>query len=487
MYHNFPYSTPEAQGVPSAAIAKWIRRIRSLEYVHSFMLLRHGHVIAEAWTDPYQPEFKHRLFSTTKSFTSAAIGFAMAEKRLTLDDKIVSFFPEAKDWNVSDKMKTVTIRNLLTMSSGHNTCAICTYLDNDGDPARKLKNWVKGFLESPLVFEPGTKFCYNSGCSYMLSAILRKITDLNLMEYLQPRLFAPLGIEPGERETCPMDIDIGGWGMKLRTADLAKYGQLLLQKGKWNGKQILPWEYFELATSKQISNAPENPQPVTDPEYICPDWEQGYGFQFWRCQNNSYRADGAFGQYIVVMPDQDMVLVATSGLVNMQRILTATWELILPELKERAITDNFCAQAEVASLCRSLHMPLQQGDLTKRGEDATYEFEENSLKIRSCNVSFQEDSCEFVFHTASAPEKLSAGFGYWKFSFCKFDDFETTRYASSAAWNEQGELELTVCKVETPFFTRIRFVFDDDKLTIHEKTVRRFRTADWPVLNATKK
>ena len=283
---NFVFQTavPETVGVSSKAVLDFARRLSDMEYIHSFMLLRHDKLVAQTWWDPFKPEYKHELFSASKSFTSVAVGIAQAEGYLKLTDKLVSFFPEKLNSKVSPRMRQVTLQNLLTMASGHDKCPLLSL--------HPLQDWVQGFLESELQFDPGTKFIYNSAATYMLAAVVRKTTGQNVIDYLQDRIFRPIGIKAEKWDSCTQGTNIGGWGFWLRTEDLLRFGRLLLNNGRWNGRQLIPENYVKEATSFQIDNS-VNEQP---------DWKLGYGYQFWRTSFNSYRGDGACGQYIVVMP-----------------------------------------------------------------------------------------------------------------------------------------------------------------------------------------
>jgi CubicO group peptidase (beta-lactamase class C family) len=230
------------------------------------MFLRHGKVIAEGWWEPYSPDLRHTLYSTSKSFTSTALGLAVSEGLLSVEDKVISFFPDQLPDTVSAALKAMSVKNLLTMSAGQ-----------DPDPTRIIPardtNWVSAFLALPVVDDPGSRFLYNSMATYMLSAIVQKVTGENLIDYLTPRLFEPLGIEGMDWEVDPKGINTGGWGLRLKTTDMAKFGQLYLQQGVWNGQQILPAEWIEEATAAQIEQAPEAPPAVIDSS----DWLQGYG------------------------------------------------------------------------------------------------------------------------------------------------------------------------------------------------------------------
>ena len=316
-----PRSEPEAQGVSSAQIRDFVEAANEkIDTLHSLMVVRHGHVVAEGWWAPEGPAKPHVLHSLSKSFTSTAVGLAVAEGKLSIDDTVLSFFPDDVPETPSDNLKKMRIRDLLTMSTGHQTQP--TF--NSETP------WVKTFLEHPVPHKPGTHFQYNSPATYMCSAIVQKVTGQSVLEYLTPRLLGPLAIETPEWLESPQGVSVGGWGLLLRTEDIAKFGQLYLQRGKWQGKQLVPAEWIEQATSKQVSNG-------SDPSR---DWDQGYGFQFWRCRHGAYRGDGAFGQFCIVLPEQDAVITITADTKDMQAELNVVWEHLLPAFQDGALPAN---------------------------------------------------------------------------------------------------------------------------------------------------
>jgi CubicO group peptidase (beta-lactamase class C family) len=260
-----PRSTPEAEGVSSDSIFAFLNATsKSKTEFHSFMLLRHGKVIAEGWWNPYGPDLKHTLYSCSKSFTATAIGFAVNEKKLSLDDKIIKFFPHDLPDTVSNWLGELTVKDALMMSDGQ-----------EPDPSfivsSKDTNWIKGFLSTPILHEPGTTFLYNSLGTFMLSAIVQKATGERTLDYLKPRLFAPLGITGMDWETNLQGINTGGWGLRLKTEDMAKFAELFLQKGKWNGKQILPASWVEEASTMKIMQDPNAPQSKKDSRIGCRD------------------------------------------------------------------------------------------------------------------------------------------------------------------------------------------------------------------------
>ena len=343
---QFPRSTPEAHGISSAALLTFVQTIeQQIDALHSFMLLRHGQVVAEGWWSPYAADEPHMLFSLSKSFTSTAIGLAVAEGRLAVTDRVLSFFPEEAPAEVSDNLAAMRIHDLLAMATGH-TEDTTAYLRQDPDG-----NWARAFLARPVDRTPGTHFVYNSGATYMLSALLQKITGMTLVEYLRPRLFDPLGIDYATWDSCPRGINVGGWGLWITTDSIARFGQLYLQQGRWQGQQLVPTDWVATASTKQVSNG-------SKPES---DWEQGYGYQFWRCRHNAYRGDGAFGQYCIVMPEQDAVLAITSGLKDMQAPLNVIWEKLLPSLGDQPLPPDVAAHNTLTRKLATLVRPPMQG------------------------------------------------------------------------------------------------------------------------------
>ena len=322
-----PRSTPEAQGVSSAGVRAYLEAAdREVKSMHSFMLVRHGHVVAEAWWKPQTPETAHQLWSLSKSFTSTAVGLAVADGKLKLEDPVLKFFPDEAPAEVSDHLRAMTVKDLLTMTCGHETEVKLSMTDT--------VPWVRAFLAHPVPHAPGTHFQYNTPGTHMLSAIVRKVTGETVLEYLQPRLFAPLGIDHPEWPASPQGNTIGGWGLKVRTEDIAKFGQLYLQKGQWQGKSLIPAPWVEQASARQVPNAAGRKNPDES------DWAQGYGFQFWRCRHGAYRGDGKDGQFCLVLPEQDAVVAITAETGDMQQELNVVWDHLLPALQKGPLPEQ---------------------------------------------------------------------------------------------------------------------------------------------------
>jgi CubicO group peptidase (beta-lactamase class C family) len=342
-----PRSTPEAQGVSSKAVRDYIETAdRQINTMHSVMVVRHGHVIAEAWWKPEAADKPHVLWSLSKSFNSTAVGLAIEQGKLSLNDPVLKFFPADAPANPSDNLKAMTVRDLLTMTCGHDT-------EPKIGPAGPS---VKQFLAHPVVYKPGTHFQYNTMGSYVLSAIVTKVTGQTELEYLKPRLFEPLGIENPQWDTSPEGNSLGGYGLSLRTEAIAKFGQLYLQHGMWNGKQLIPRNWVEQATSKQVPNDSESHSKMG------PDWRQGYGFQFWRCTHNAFRGDGAAGQFCLVIPDKDVVIAITAQTGNMQGELNVIWDKLYPAFEDHPLPDDAAGQEALKEVTAHLEAhPAKKG------------------------------------------------------------------------------------------------------------------------------
>jgi CubicO group peptidase (beta-lactamase class C family) len=465
---ELPRQTPESQGIPSAAIAAFVNAMEQspANELHSFILLRHGVVIAEAWWSPYAPDRPHMLFSLSKSFTSTAIGLAVAERRLSVDDPVISFFPELLPEQISDNLRAMKVRHLLSMSTGH---------DFDTMPALfmdKENKWIKAFLACPVAHEPGTYFLYNTGASYMLSAIIQKLTGETLLDYLRPRLLEPLEIDTARWEMSPEGICMGGFGLFTKTDAIAKFGQLYLQKGLWNGKQLIFEAWVDEATSCHIPNDRDPNSGV--------DWRQGYGYQFWRCQHNAYRGDGAFGQYCVVMPEQDAVLAITAGVANMQFVLTAVWDHLLPAMTENPLPEQPQSQETLKQNLNSLAYLPPKGEVTSpmaaQISGNTYMMNSNTLIIRhvatsltKVGFSFSEKNCTVTFSTSNANYEIVTGLGEWIEGTTALFEPDYPHVVASAIWKTDNTLQVTVRGYETPFVYTLDCKFEGDQLRIDGK------------------
>jgi CubicO group peptidase (beta-lactamase class C family) len=473
MQSVLPHSSPEAQGIASAAILAFLADAeQNLHDLHSFMLLRHGHVVAEGWWAPYAPEHPHMLYSLSKSFASTAVGLAVAEGRLSVADHVVEFFPDELPETVSEQLAAMQVRHLLSMSTGH---AVDTTGSMREHPAG---NWVAAFLAQPVAHEPGSWFLYNSGATYMLSAILHKLTGETLLDYLQPRLFAPLGITEPTWESCPRGVNVGGWGLSIKTEEIARFGQLYLQRGEWQGQQLVPAAWVAEATSSQVDNNNGHSQNV--------DWLQGYGYQFWRCQHGAYRGDGAFGQFCVVLPEQDTVIAITAGVSNMQAVLDRIWRHLLPAIAATPLPANLADQEQLCDTLAGLALQPQAGEASAPAaatvSGRTYTFAPNDQQIDAIGFDYGSTGCTVTWRTKWGRQETTIGAGEWCKSTAPFDWRGPRPVAASGAWTAPDIYVMQLCFYETPHCATISCRFDGNSLFYDAKLNVSFGPTDLPQL-----
>ncbi len=407
-----PRSTPEAQGISADTILEFVKAADQQSdtdhAIHSFMLVRHGHVVAEGWWSPYGPDIPHKMFSLSKSFTSTAVGLAVTEGKLSLDDTVLSFFPEDAPPHPSAYLKAMRVRDLLIMSSGQDSNTVAHLDLAMRNAARSGEDMVKAFLAAPVSCKPGTLFIYNTPGTYALSAIVQEVTGETEFDYLKPRLFEPLGIENPTWDASPQGITWGGVGLNIRTEDIARFGLLYLQKGKWNGKQLLPAAWVEAATARQTSNG-------SDPTS---DWDQGYGYLFWRCRHGFYRGDGAFGQFCIVMPQQDAVLAITSGTRDMQAVMNLVWDKLLPGMHPTPLPANAESDKKLERALAGLVLHQPQGAANSptaaQVSGRTYLFPANAQNIDSVMLRFKGPDATLVVNSHGKEYRIGCGSGVWK-------------------------------------------------------------------------
>jgi CubicO group peptidase (beta-lactamase class C family) len=467
---GLPRSSPEAQGIASSALLAFIDAAdNDLDALHSVMLVRHGQVVAEGWWSPYHAAAPHALFSLSKSFTATAVGLAVAEGKLSVDDEVLKFFPDDAPANPSDQLKAMRVRDLLRMSTGHQT-----------EPAFRnaAEPWTKIFLAHPVPHKPGTHFLYNTAATYMLSAIVQKATGQTVLDYLGPRLFEPLGIEHPTWGASPQGVTLGGYGLSVRTEDIARFGQLYLQKGKWRGQQVIPESWVGAATALQTSNG-SNPKS---------DWDQGYGYQFWRCRHGAYRGDGAFGQFCIVLPEQDAVIAITSGLKDMQAVLNLVWDHLLPAMKPESLPANAEAQSQLERRLASLVLRPQDGSVTaaaaKRVSGKKYVFPPNERTLEAITLETKDENGEvtLIARFDGADQRIPCGRGVWKKGRLAYGNFSAQPAAASGAWTGDDIFTAKICFYETPFIITLSLKFADDKLLLDSEANVAFGPTKQPRL-----
>jgi CubicO group peptidase (beta-lactamase class C family) len=465
-----PRSAPEAQGISSAAILEFVKAAdRQVKEMNSFMLVRHGQVVAEGWWTPYSPETPHMLYSLSKSFTSTAVGLAVSEGKLSIDDEVLKFFPEDAPAAPTNNLKAMRVRDLLCMSTGHQTEPRLTETNEF--------SWTKTFLAQPVPHKPGAHFLYNTPGTYMQSAIVQKVTGQTVLDYLRPRLFEPLGIENPTWGTSPQGISLGGYGLNVRTEDIAKFGQLYLQKGRWHGKQLVPAAWVEAATARQTSNG-SNPKS---------DWDQGYGYQFWRCRHGAYRGDGAFGQFCLVMPERDAVVAITSGARDMQAVLNLIWDQLLPAMQSAPLPANEVARKELETALSKLVLPMPQGaassPLAAKISGKRFVFPTNAQKLESITYdSGDGHTPALVVRMNGVDYRLASGHGAWLNGRMAHGSLTNQPVAVAGAWIADDTYTAKFCFHETPTSMTANLKFSGDQLFLDAEYNVTFGPTKFPQL-----
>lgn len=296
----------------------FVQQVTKNELNVSSLRILQGGKPAGAW-DVTRDE-RRLQHSVSKSFTSMAVGLALEEGKLSLETKLSDFFSYSTTHKSANPMipspGEITLYELLTMSTGHDNPPLWVHERN----TLIEKDWAKYYLSLPLDRTPGEQFTYSSGDTFMISALVQAAVGETVRDYLVPRLFTPLGIYDVEWESSPLGVTLGCTGLKISNEELTRFGQLLLNEGKWNGERLLPESWITYATRKHINTPAEG------------DWGVGYGCQFWMCTHGAYRADGAHGQLLIVLPDKEAVIAINSEENNIQGIMDTVWSELYPQL-----------------------------------------------------------------------------------------------------------------------------------------------------------
>jgi CubicO group peptidase (beta-lactamase class C family) len=443
MAKPLPRSAPRAQQVDPTAVTAFLDALEGNPDIemHSLMVVRHGHVVAEGWWAPYTAERRHLLYSLSKSFTSTAAAFAQAEGLLDLDDRVLAHFPELDSEVVDPRSRSLTLRHVASMASGHTRETVDeAFAIDPSEP-------VRGFLLIPPDREPGTVFAYNQPCTYTLASVIQRNAGMPLTEYLRPRLFEPLGIEDVGWRAWPPGRELGFTGLHARTEDVAKLGLLHLQRGRWGDLQLISEEWVAAATSKQVDN----------PDHPAADWRQGYGFQFWMARHG-YRGDGAFGQLCVVLPEHDTVVATTARTEQLQAILDALWAELLPGLGRT--TEAAGVEDRLERRLRSLQLPTCTGDPAPRTWapwlSGTFEVARAMVEgqchsaITGIEVRRDERGLQLELSEQDNALTVALGTGEWAVSEPPDRHGRVIPVAASGGWFDEQTLKVAVIFLETP-------------------------------------
>lgn len=462
-----PSDYPENHGLSSRALYDLFGQIEQRElHLNSFMLLQDGKVTAEFWREPYRKEIPQLLYSLSKSFTSIAVGIAWDKGLLDLDDPVILYFPDKMPDVVSPKLARMKIRHLLSMTAGHDY--------NIYAAVEAEQDWAAAFLAQEVALEPGTHYLYSTHSTYMLSAIIERVTGQSLVDFLMPSLFEPLSIPRPEWETCPLGVTAGGMGLSLTTESVAKFGLMLLDNGIYEGKRIVSERYLALATAEQSDNRMANAGKI--------DSMQGYGYQFHMCRRGCYRGDGSFGQMCFVAPKEKIVIAMTASFRSM-RELQIMLDLIYEHLLDRLeIEETAISESEPKSLqhqlsrMTKLYLPSAHPLSSDPGihlPNRRYSLSDNAHGLRE--LAFMEGANErqtelqFIYRDSRRNKRLRFSFSkpfLSKSLFTKdLSDHEQTVIAY-ATWETSHQLKLTLYYIETPYVVTYRLVFLDKTLEL---------------------
>ncbi len=409
-----PRATPESQGIPSAAVLKLIDRLEAQHgMVHSYMLIRHGKVVAEGWWAPFDATTPHALFSISKSFVSMGIGYAVNDRKMMLNDRVAWFFPDCVPADADEEVHEMRVRDLMSMASGqkHDTF--------DAMLAAAPGEAPREFFKAPIGNPPGMLFRYMSGNTAMLAQIHRKVTGAeDLIAYLRPRLFDKLGIDDLFWSRQRDNTVAGGSGLEMRTEDLAKICLLLLDGGRWHGERLLPLWWVKQATSCQTpygqvtdpvlalhAGVADNSTTPSEPD----DWQVGYGYQLWMGRHESFRLCGAFGQIGAILPNNDIVFVSNAGGRGSNKpSLNAFYDTILPALSDGPLPEDVIALRQLRERSSTLVLPLPEG--TAKPDCAAV-----AAFAKSCAVGTNGFGLASVSYDAATRELVVCNtFGNWR-------------------------------------------------------------------------
>ncbi|MGI8459587.1 MAG: serine hydrolase domain-containing protein [Propionibacteriaceae bacterium] len=431
---DLPRSTPEEQGLPSAAIEALMDRLETdgLE-PHSLMIIRHGHVVAEGWWTPYHRDGVQLLYSLSKSFTSTAVGLAVAAGHFALDDRIAESFPEAAV-DAGPRARSLTVHQVLSMSTGHRTDSLVSML-------ARPDQMEAGFFDYEPEEPPGTWFVYDNGATFMAADLTQQHTGERLVDYLRPRLFDPIGVGPAAWQQTADGRDLGFTGLHVRTEAIARFGLLIMNDGVWRGEQLLPAGWAARATSALVDNS------MNDGDV---DWQQGYGYQFWQCRHGAVRGDGAFGQFCIMSPEHDAVVVITAATERMQAELDAVWEVLLPAFAADPLPPDDDAAARLTRRLAEAEVRPWSGTAEPSQSGPwrfTHQPTEDNPALTGVTVTTTDAGFALTIDDGGTVV-IDGRVGSWP--------DVTSPYLATGGWTDPDTFEALVVAVETPHHLRLR-------------------------------
>ncbi len=471
--NDLPRALPSQKGVPPKYIADMVREyINSGLMLQSYMVVKDGCVISEGWYKPYAAEYRHMMFSITKGFTSLAAGMAIDEGLISLDDKVIDFFPDKLACEPCENMQKLKIKHLLTMTVGQDYGVFVK-------DAKFKEDFIKYFLTYYVENEPGSVYLYNNASTCVLAAIIERRSGKSLEEYLKPRLLEPLGITDYVWEKSSDGINYGALGLSIKTEDMAKYGLLLAQNGKYNGRQLVSPKYLKDATSIHIIQPPQSP-----------DWNAGYGYQYFRnSREDSFRSDGAFGQLCVVVPKHNLVVVTTAGLYDMQKEMDIMFDNLICRLNDNcgAVSDG---QDELERLNSSLCIDIPTGDPVPEVKihlsGVKLRASKNPYSISHIKLDAREIGTCLSFYYGDEEVKCLVGYGEWqknqsehKNAMTAIEEYNMHEFKCCAGAWRKNIFKCTFVYPCTPFVDEFEFDIRDDFIKIDLRRNVSFEERDW--------
>ncbi len=466
--HPLPITSPEAVGIPSDAVVRFFRKLAAKRLpMHSVLMLRHGQIAVEGYYKPFDLNRKHRMHSTSKSFVSVAVGILIGEGKLKLSDRVAQFFPDKASSSLHPFLAQATIRDLLMMATPHTECAYY-----------KGPDWADAFFATPPTHLPGKIFSYDTTATVMLCIVIYRITGVEFIEYLRPRLFAPLGMnEDIECIKTACGHDWGGSGVLCTPRDLAKFALVCMNDGRFDGAQLIPEDYIRAATSRQIDNA------LTADEV---ELSFGYGYQFWRTRNNGFACLGMGSQIAVCLPEQDFVLVTTADTQaipsGFSLIYEALWTELYPHLqKGDKLPANAAACAGLQDMLGRLSVLTVEGasvsPTAASVSGKTYTLADNAMGIKILRFAFGDGEGSLDYENATGAHSLRFGFGRQIAQAFPETHYNGRRIGipygrgyeclCSAAWAMPESLLVYCYAIDDHVGTlKMQFVFKDNSVTV---------------------
>lgn len=458
-------NVPENLGIPSEAILNFINHIEQQKLcIHSFMFIRNGEIAAEGYYPPFTSDSLHRMYSTSKTFVAVAIGLLIDEGKITLQDKIVDFFPEYCPESLHPYIADMNIRDLLMMATPY---TYNTYSNNDD-------NWIWTFLNRQPSHPPGTIFNYDTSGTVMLNGIVEKVSGQELMDYLRPRLFEPIGFSDNAHAIQrPEGGAWGGSGILCSTHDLAKFALVLLNNGKYNGKQLISESYIKEATSAQIDNRVSTDKP---------EFQYGYGYQIWRTQNNGFATVGMGSQISVCVPDKDFVFVITADTQSVpganNTILTLLWNDVYPYISETPLPENKSSYDKLNYRLNNLKfLPVDGNLVSSINHNHKYKLHNNPMNISDIEFKIDDASGQIIYTNNTGEHTIEFGFGDYIYGTFPETDYYGDqigiskgtgyKYKASAAWFDDDNLIIYLYIIDDYFGTlKINVSFKNDEISI---------------------